>query len=678
MRDPSSDYRLFQKIGRGGMGQVFAGVRVGLGDMVVPCVIKVLHPELADTPRDRERFREEARIAAQLDHGRIVKVIDSGEMQGCPYLVMERVDGVSLRELTQRTSEAGMPRLDLDVSLFIVGEILAALQYAHYRTIGGKDAGVVHYDVTPGNILISSSGEVKLTDFGIARFAATCEGTLSRSIGTPRYMSPEQFLGQVRRETDIYSLGVVLHELLDGKRYLSDLSMDQFRAHVISGPPAELERRDIPKWLDDLRRRMLAPRAEDRPAASDARTVLLENCNRYHLASPTITKLYSTVIGQQRSGLTDHLESLREEIQRYRDTAGVLKVDEGMVGMVGTKAEQAPTTFEEEEKVDVDAVPVLLRKDRSPRATPTGDWETKSHTNTREPAIEATERLAPFEILGLSAKVVPAPAPAQPDRTENVTMRFPTSMPAPELAPVVVIAATSVPAPVPAQAESRIVATPTPVAAPAQRSHRLMWVVGGMGLLILVLMASVIWLLAGPQGDADKQAAATDPGTAEPPVAVVSETSAKAAEVPLEPAPEPEVQIVAPPVEPEPAPLEPVQAESTISQEPIAEPIAEPEQAVAPRKREPAKAIPKVEVSFIIPGVTKAEIKVGGRTIPCEHGAFTKLKPGKYPVQWRPTDSQEWRKSGTLTIAALPAGEYYDVKLGAKDLVAKAKKEGSQ
>jgi serine/threonine protein kinase len=643
-RDPSSEYRLFQRIGRGGMGQVFAGVRVGHGDLLVPCVIKVLHPELADTPKDRERFRDEARIAAQLDHGRIVKVIDSGEMQGCPFLVMERVDGVSLRDLTHKLQEAGMPRLDVDVSLFIVGEILAALQYAHHRTIAGKDAGVIHYDVTPGNILVSSSGEIKLTDFGIARFAATSEGAMSRSIGTPRYMSPEQILGHARRETDIYSLGVVLHELLDGSRYLVDLPMDQFRARVISGPPAELVRRDIPRWLDRLRHQMLSPRAEDRPAASDARTVLLENCSRYHLAGQTLTKLYSTVIGQQRSGLTEHLLSLREEIEIFRETSGPVRA--------AVEQPEAATPPSE-----VDAVPSLRRKDRH-QHTPSdpSEWgPTHSHTNTVEPPIEPTERLSSEEMLRFAARRLAEPRePAE--KTESLPALV-SSEPFTEVPAVVPEA----PAPT-VEPEVHQIAVITPMRIESTPRRRLGWVVGGMGSLIVLLVGCVIWLAAhqheregeGSLASAELPNFAPDSPKAPVPVVAVAE---------------PEI-----PVTPPPPVLQPV-PEIVPESEPATEPavVSEPEV----RQREPVKQVPRVEVTFLIPNVDQGEIKVGSKTLKYNYAALTKLKPGKYTIQWRKNGETEWRKPGTLIVDALPSGEYYEVKLGTS-VVAKPRKEGSK
>jgi serine/threonine protein kinase len=298
----TKEYRLLRRLGRGGMGEVWEAVRVKGAHIVVPCAIKLLHADFTETARERRLFFDEARIATQLDHSRIVKVIDVGEARdGRPFLVMERVDGVDLRGFLEAAGNES--RLEIDVVAYIVGEVLAALAYAHERTVGGSDAGIVHSDVTPGNILISSSGEVKLTDFGIARFAAAV-GPVTRAVGTLRYMSPEQLSGDPRRETDIYGLGAVLHELLDGKRFLDDVAPNQISSRVLLGPPPLLARQDVPVWLDELRARMIATDPRARPTANEARAVLVEHCSRYLAAAARIEADYARWIGRRRSGVT--------------------------------------------------------------------------------------------------------------------------------------------------------------------------------------------------------------------------------------------------------------------------------------------------------------------------------------------------------------------------------------
>ncbi|PRQ09171.1 serine/threonine protein kinase [Enhygromyxa salina] len=581
MRDVSGKYQLLCKLGHGGMGQVWGGVRRGPNDMVMPCAIKVLHPALAATDRDRQRFFNEARIAAQLDHGRIVKVTDISEIHGAPCLVMEWVDGVNLREFTRKI---GVP-LELEVCLHIVGEVLAALEYAHERTVAGEDAGVIHYDVTPGNILISSSGEVKLTDFGIARFTAAADVTASRSIGTPRYMSPEQMSGRARRETDIYSLGVVLHELIEGARFLDGCDRQQLQMLVLGGHVPALTRAGVPAWVTQLHRQMLANRPDDRPRAADARSWILQKSAHYHLAGQQLRELYQRLVGERRSGLTD-LMNTKELFD-------------------------APATTE------VVAAP------------------------TPEPEVSAC--LASSKVFG--------------DEDVAVTQVLDTFTPPP-------------------------------------RSLRLVAALGGGGLLLFGVTIGLLVDGCRPDGpvqtssppaspareEAERMPAARGGDDVDPARsgrAVTSDASPPATTPrvpetqPTSSMPEPAPSVTAPAPAPAPAQAEPdpVQTESAAARAEPAEPEPEPE----PAKTRAAR----VEVTFMISGVSSAEIKVGSRVVAYSHVAMTKLPPGKYVVRWHESPDQPWHRAGTLVVEPLAKGSYYEVRLGLSDILTKTRTGGS-
>jgi tRNA A-37 threonylcarbamoyl transferase component Bud32 len=199
----SGRYRLDARIGSGGMSTVYRAFDQTLERQVA---IKLLHRQIADDPDQLERFRREARAVAQLSHPHIVTVIDAGEEEGRPYIVFEYVPGETLKELIKREGP-----LDVDEAAAYAIEIARALGYAHGRNI-------VHRDVKPQNVLIDDEGSAKITDFGIARTldeeGLTADG---RVLGTTDYVSPEQALGhQVTGQSDIYSLGVVLFEMLTG------------------------------------------------------------------------------------------------------------------------------------------------------------------------------------------------------------------------------------------------------------------------------------------------------------------------------------------------------------------------------------------------------------------------------------------------------------------------------
>ncbi|MFL6138920.1 MAG: protein kinase domain-containing protein [Frankiaceae bacterium] len=220
-----SRYRLDAPIAVGGMGEVWRAVDERLGR---PVAVKVLKPELAGDPSFRDRFRAEGRHAALLSHPGIASVFDYGEAGGSAYLVMELVDGEPLSHVIAREG-----RLPVVRTLDIVGQAALALQAAH-------DAGVVHRDVKPGNLLLRPDGVVKVTDFGIARAADAVPLTQTGAVvGTAHYLSPEQASAEpVTPRSDIYSLAVVAYECLAGRRpFDGDNTFAVAAAHVQQAPP---------------------------------------------------------------------------------------------------------------------------------------------------------------------------------------------------------------------------------------------------------------------------------------------------------------------------------------------------------------------------------------------------------------------------------------------------------
>jgi serine/threonine-protein kinase len=206
-------YRLDARIGHGGMSTVYRAFDTVLERQVA---IKLMHRDIASDSDQLERFRREARAVAQLNHAHIVTVIDAGEWdggedadgieRGTPYIVLEHVDGETLKDLIRRDAP-----LDVPTVLAYGIEIARALGAAHSQEI-------VHRDVKPQNVLLGGEGGAKITDFGIARTLSEVGLTMDgRVLGTTDYVSPEQALGQaVTGQSDVYSLGVVLYEMLTG------------------------------------------------------------------------------------------------------------------------------------------------------------------------------------------------------------------------------------------------------------------------------------------------------------------------------------------------------------------------------------------------------------------------------------------------------------------------------
>ena len=245
-------YQLITPIGAGGMAQVHLARQVGPFGFVKPCVLKRIAPEHLGSPRVREMFLEEARISALLSHPNVVQTFDFGEVAGAPFMALELVDGSNLAQVCRALAERDRwmaPRVATGICL----EVLRALDYAHtFVDLDGRPAALVHRDVSPQNILLSRRGEVKLADFGIARREAREDESLGhRPLGKPGYMAPEQAVGQpVDFRADLFAVGVILGELLSGRRLLAQ---SERMAALL----------DLPGWI----RQRLAASATPIPAA---------------------------------------------------------------------------------------------------------------------------------------------------------------------------------------------------------------------------------------------------------------------------------------------------------------------------------------------------------------------------------------------------------------------------
>ena len=261
-------YELEELVGSGGMSSVYRAHDRVLDRRVA---LKVLHQRLTSEAEYVERFRREARMVAGLLHQNIVTVIDRGEDNGCPFIVFELVAGENLKQLVNR--EGPLP-VERAIELGI--QIARGLAFAH-------ENGYVHRDVKPQNVLLNGDGEAKVTDFGIARSLDVKHGVTQTGtvLGTSDYIAPEQAQGQqVDEHTDVYSLGIVLYELLTGELPFSG---DNFVAvamqHINDVPPHVSDKRpDVPPRLDAAVARALAKRPGDRFATMADFGAELEAC----------------------------------------------------------------------------------------------------------------------------------------------------------------------------------------------------------------------------------------------------------------------------------------------------------------------------------------------------------------------------------------------------------------
>jgi len=243
-------YKIQEKLGEGGMGVVYKALDTRLDRSVA---LKFLSPEFSRDPQALERFRLEARAASALNHPQICTIYDVGEHQGQPFIVMEYLQGESLKE---RIPKGPIPTQDLvDISLQISG----ALEAAHAR-------GIVHRDIKPANIFLTTQGQVKILDFGLAKLAPKEAGmdvsttlgglktTAGTAVGTVAYMSPEQARAEdVDPRSDLFSFGVVLYEMATGQQAFSGPSLAVVYDSILNReplPPARLNT-SIPSQLDN-------------------------------------------------------------------------------------------------------------------------------------------------------------------------------------------------------------------------------------------------------------------------------------------------------------------------------------------------------------------------------------------------------------------------------------------
>ncbi len=251
-------YVLGDLLGRGGMAEVFAGHAIGDHGFQKPVAIKRLLPELANDSVFVERLIQEAKILVGMQHGNIVSVLDLARDGEDVFLVMEFVDGPSLRQLLKSRGTRG---LSLGVASYVVQAAAAGLEFAHARPGGA----IIHADISPSNLLLTTSGEVRVADFGIARREGGGHGVVE---GKWAYMAPEQARGEpLSPRSDVFALGVVLYELVTGAHpFGQQITAGEREADAVRIIPPRVVKPSVPHGLDAICMRALATDPRDRYA----------------------------------------------------------------------------------------------------------------------------------------------------------------------------------------------------------------------------------------------------------------------------------------------------------------------------------------------------------------------------------------------------------------------------
>ena len=257
-------YELLELIGTGGMANVYKAKCHRLNRLVA---IKILKSELAENAEFRRRFRDESLAVAQLSHANIVSIYDVSSSQGIDYIVMELIDGITLKQYMERRG-----RMDWREALHFITQIMRGLSHAHSR-------GIIHRDIKPQNIMVLRDGSVKVADFGIACLADAHQTLAQEALGSVHYISPEQAKGErLDARSDIYSAGVVLYEMLTGRLpFEGDNAVSVAIQHLSSVPldPCEINP-DIPEALELICMKAMSADRDKRYQSADAMLADLE------------------------------------------------------------------------------------------------------------------------------------------------------------------------------------------------------------------------------------------------------------------------------------------------------------------------------------------------------------------------------------------------------------------
>lgn len=342
------------------MADVYLGATRGPGGFSKLLVVKVLHADLARSSEFLGMFHDEARLAARLNHPSIVQTYEVGESDGKHFITMEYVEGQPLYRVVQKFHEAG--KLTLDMVLRIGIDALDGLHYAHeFCDLNGRHLGVVHRDITPQNVLLSYQGQVKLVDFGIAKaFDRTTHTKVGTVKGKVSYMAPEQARGEsVDRTADIFSMGVLLWEMLAGTRLWEGLTDIAVVGRLVHGDIPNLHsiRPDLPASLNALIMQALDPAPERRPptALEFQRALQGEfDASKCRLTAHDLGELMREEFQEQRAKVhgvvSKQLERMLREPPNNSSFSTSLRVDMSARGNVpllgeGSSVHDAPTTI---------------------------------------------------------------------------------------------------------------------------------------------------------------------------------------------------------------------------------------------------------------------------------------------------------------------------------------------
>ena len=591
-------YVLGDLLGRGGMAEVFAGHVMGDHGFQKPVAIKRLLPELANDKVFVERLIGEAKLLVGLQHGNIVSVLDLARDGEDVFLVMDFVDGPSLRQLLKARGTRGLP---LGVASYIVQSAAAGLEFAHNRAGGA----IIHADISPSNLLLTTSGEVRVADFGIARREGGAFGIVE---GKWAYMAPEQARGEpLTPRSDVFALGVVLYELITGAHpFGRQVTADERESEQMRVIPPRVVRPSVPHGLDQICMRALSHDPRERFARMQ------------QMIDAIVEERFTN---QWREGASDLAHAIRE----------VVPATPGGAAGPRTMITDRPVTIVTRSLIEVTphrrSAPRLVERTPAPAMEPASAYSTSASASESQAAMDSSELDA-----AATPPMFPIPAALRLDGPAMPAFRLPDArMPAADLASVHGGTAHSV----------HVAASP---GGDSVRSNK--WPIVVMSAAaVLGVVAAVVLQLRPTTVDAKPAQTTTVAQVSTPPSpTIVEPPTPPPAVAAVAPAPAPTI----PEVAPAPAPTAPetvgptTQDTAPVVDAPVAKP---PVQAQRAKVVAPAK---KKEPGFLrINAYGWAYVKIDGGSRGQANTKYT-LAPGKHVVKmWNDSGAQQIK---TVTI----------------------------